>query len=94
MADLFRTRDSKVQVQANQLNADNALALSVWCSGGLVQEHDALQHDKVFAAINVPTSVGFRRAQEGDWIIYNEKVGFYPVPPAKFEEMFEAVVDG
>lgn len=94
MAELYRTKDSKVKVQANLLTAENALALSVWCSGGLVTEHDALQHDVTFQAINVPTAHGFRRAQEGDWIIYADKLGFYPVKADKFEDMFEAVVDG
>jgi len=94
MAELYRSKAGHHPIEANQLTADNAVAVSVWCGGVLVKEHDALQHDITFAAINVPTVNGMKRAQEGDWIIRRTTGDFYPVDPGKFEHLFESVVDG
>lgn len=94
MAELYRTKTDHIQVEVNRLNSNNGLALSEWCGGVLVIEHDALQHDITFAAINVPTPHGNKRAQEGDWIIRLPTGEFYPVTSAQFEALFEAVVDG
>lgn len=94
MAELYRTKADLHVVEVNQLTAENAHALSVWCGGVLVKEHDALQHDITFAAINVPTVSGMKRAQEGDWIVRDLMGSFYPVKAYEFHEVFEAVVDG
>lgn len=94
MAELFRTKDDKhIPVEANLLTADNALAVSIWCNGGLVTEHDALQHDVTFQAINVRTPHGVKRAQEGDWIVLLPTGDFYPVKAEAFDDTFEAVVN-
>lgn len=93
MAELYRTKADYHVVEVNQLDANNAIALSVWCNGVLVQEHDALQHDITFAAINVPAAEGMQRAQEGDWIVRSLTGNFYVVKEHEFDQMFEAVVD-
>lgn len=94
MADLFQSKNCDNKIEANMLTSDNAAAVSAWCGGVLVTEHDALRHDITFAAINVPTVVGKKRAQEGDWIIKRTTGDFYPLPDYKFKELFKAVVDG
>lgn len=94
MAELYRTKDGHHPIEVNRLTPENAEAVSVWCGGVLVMEHDALRHEVTFVAINVPTALGVRRAQEGDWIIRRTTGDFYPVNPYKFEQIFEAVIDG
>jgi len=92
MADLFTAKHGNGDaVEANQLRADNAEALSVWCGGVLVKEHDALKHDVTYAAINVPTVAGKKRAQEGDWIIKRPAGDFFPVQAHRFEELFDPI---
>ncbi len=94
MAELYRTKDGHHPIEVNRLTPENALAVSVWCGGVLVREHDALKHEITFAAINVPTAYGMRRAQEGDWIIRRLTGDFLPIKSDKFEQLFESVVDG
>lgn len=93
MVELYRTKDTHILVEANCLTAENAPSLALWCAGGLVTEHDALQHDITFAAINVNTSRGTKRAQEGDWIVRLPTGEFYPVKPDKFDDYFESYTD-
>lgn len=92
MADLFQSKNGEHKIEANLLTADNAEAVSIWCGGVLVTEHDALQHDITFVAINVPTVNGKKRAQEGDWIIKRPAGDFYPVSDQKFKELFDPIV--
>lgn len=91
MADLFRSKHGGDEFEANLLTASNAEALAVWCGGVLVTEHDALQHDVTYSAINVPTITGKKRAQEGDWIIKRPAGDFYPVKGHRFEELFDPI---
>lgn len=94
MAELYRTKEDYHVVEANQLTSENALVLSAWCEGVLVKEHDALQHDITFSAINVPTPEGMKRAQEGNWIVRTIQGHFYSVTQFEFDLIYEAVVDG
>lgn len=57
--------------EARNLTANNAAELAHWCSGMLVKEHDALDHNKVSPGINVLTADGVQRASVGDTIIRN-----------------------
>ena len=91
MVDLYTTRKTNVQVEALCLTAENVFELTVWCGGVSVVEHDALEHTKTFAAINVPTAFGMMRAQEDDWIIKRPAGDFYPVKPGRFNFLFELV---
>lgn len=94
MAELYRAKGGTVSVEANKVEPSTVEAVALWCGGVLVIEHDALQHDTTFVAINVPTPQGMKRAQEGDWIIKRPLGDFYPVEGYRFFGMFEAVVDG
>lgn len=55
--------------QARMLTAANVEELAEWCGGVSVVEHDALDHGVTYAALNVPTSQGVRRAREGNLVI-------------------------
>lgn len=94
MAELIKTKSGDLKLQANRLTATNSVAVSLWCGGVLVKEHDALQHEVTFEAINVPTGLGIKRAQEGDWILQRPTGDFVVVKPDKFDDIFELVVDG
>lgn len=94
MAELYRMKGSTEPLEVNQVLPATVSAIAVWCGGVEVVEHDALVHEKTFAAINVPTKMGMKRAQEGDWIIRRSDGTFWPVPSDKFHDAFEAVVDG
>lgn len=95
MAELIRTKETQVPVVANKVTPQNVSAVTAWCGGVQVTEHDALQHDITFVGINVPTSNGMKRAQEGDYVIRNiAEDNFYVVSADRFDELFESVVDG
>lgn len=96
MAELYRTKDGPtlVEVEVNQLLSTNGETVALWCGGVLVTEHDALQHDITFVGINVPTAFGMKRAQEDDWIVRRPAGDFIVIGPVRFENLFEAVVDG
>lgn len=94
MAEKYRTKEDYHAIDARQLTSENAHFLTAWCAGVFVTEHDALQHDVTYAAINVPTAEGMKRAQEGDWIV-RYIVGYFDTfKAADFERLFEEVVDG
>lgn len=57
------------RVHARQLTADSITVISVWCHGQTVVEHDALDYDMTFPALNVPTADGPKRASQGDYIV-------------------------
>lgn len=94
MAELYRTKMDWHPVEVNRLTPDNAVAVAAWCGGVPVTEHDALQHDITFAAVNVPTNKGMKRAQEGDWVIRYQYGNFDTFTSIEFETFFEAVVNG
>ncbi len=92
MAEMYRSKGSDTIVEANQILPDTVTAVALWCGGVEVVEHDALQHEVTFAAINVPTIIGMLRAQEGDWIIQRLSGDFYPMPANRFLELFEPII--
>jgi hypothetical protein len=55
--------------EARVLTRANAEELTQWCGGLPVVEHDALDHEKTFPAINVPYGDGAKRASLGDTIV-------------------------
>lgn len=56
-------------VEARTLKEGNADELAEWCGGLPVVQHDALDHSKTTAGLNVPTADGVKRAQVGDTVI-------------------------
>lgn len=91
MAELFRVKAGDGSIEANKVTKETVSAVALWCGGVEVVEHDALQHDVTFAAINVPTVTGMVRAQEGDWIIKRPTGGFFPLSESRFTELFEPI---
>lgn len=47
----------------------NSKELALWCGGNPVVEHDALDHNVTYGAVNVPCGGEVRRASIGDMII-------------------------
>src|SRR5690349_3416054 len=87
----YRRRPSpdNIAVDAVQLTADNVDEVASWCSGHKVIEHDALDHEKTFVGINVPTCEGVVRASEGDYIIKDVMFEFHVRRPGDFESKYE-----
>lgn len=56
-------------VEAVQLTAENVKAASFWSGGTEVVEIDPFDDSIRFAALNVETPDGVKRASEGDWIV-------------------------
>jgi hypothetical protein len=76
-------------VQAVQLEPHKAAEIANWCGGEVVEEIDALDPDKRFVGINIPTLEGVMRASQGDYVIKSVKGEFYPCKPDIFEASFE-----
>lgn len=93
MVELYVTKEEHYTVEANLLTAENAEAVAVWCGGIAVIEHDALDHGVTYAAINVPTSDGPKRAQEGDWIVRQPTGFFEPMKYERFRMLFDPLSD-
>lgn len=91
MVDLYMAKEDDRLFEANQLTADNALPVAIWCGGVNVVEHDAFFHNQTFQAINVPTAEGMVRAQEGDYIVRSPSGSFYVMKAAEFQEAFDTV---
>ena len=62
--------------QARMLTSLNVEELAEWCGGVSVVEHDALDHGVTYAALNVPTPQGVKRAREGNLIIQQHDGSF------------------
>lgn len=92
MAELFKSRSDNIPIEANRVSKDTVTAVALWCGGVEVVEHDALNHEETYAAINVPTVNGMMRAQEDDWIIRRATGDFYPLSEHRFRELFEPAV--
>lgn len=86
-----------VDIEAVELTKDNAAAVAKWCGGMVVTEKDALDEEKTFVGINIPTLEGVMRGSEGDYIIKGLKGEFYPCKPdvftAKYEEPIVVTID-
>ena len=76
----------KRDVQAEQLTADNAEELALWCLGVIVVEHDPHNHT-TSKAINYPTFYGTRRVSEGQYLVKDQD-GFSTIGAATFAKKF------
>lgn len=61
--------DAGNKVTARQLTADSITVISVWSGGTPVVEHDALDYEMTYPALNVPTHTGPMRASQGDYVV-------------------------
>lgn len=89
MADVYRKK--AVAIEANELTKENAEAVALWCGGRLVEEMDAINLDKKYVAINIPTLEGVMRASEGDFVIKGVQGEFYPCKPGIFHATYDKV---
>jgi hypothetical protein len=79
------------EVEAVQLTKENAQQITEWCKGLMVIEHDALDDDKTYVGINVPTLMGKRRASEGNYIIQHSSGEFYVHGIDTFEALYNPI---
>jgi hypothetical protein len=88
---VIKYRKKPVEVEAVQLNKDNAEEIAQWCGGMVTEEIDPQDDEKRYAAINIPTLEGTMRASEGDYVIKGTQGEFYPCKPGPFADTFEVV---
>lgn len=75
----------EAEVSALQVSVETVSTAAAWCGGLEVVEHDALDNEKTYPAINVPTQRGVKRASEGDWVIQQEDGSFEVMGPADYQ---------
>jgi hypothetical protein len=83
--------DQGERVTARQVTQDSITVISVWCHGQTVVEHDALDHEMTFPALNVPTSDGPKRASQGDYIVRYDDGSFDVKKAYEFRSKFREV---
>lgn len=62
--------------EARTVTENNSVDVAIWCEGSRVMEHHALDHSRVFPAVNVLTDNGVQRAHLGDTIIRHHNGSF------------------
>lgn len=78
-------------VEAIQINAESVDRAALWCGGVKVDEYDPLDHTRKFAALNVPTMSGVKRAQQGDYVVKETGGEFRVISKHDFESKYEVV---
>lgn len=91
MVDLYQKKQTSF-VEVNRLTKENVLAVALWCGGQHVEEIDAEDPLLRFAALNIPTRHGVRRASEGDYIVKEEGGNFNIWKAPEFEAVYEKIV--
>lgn len=81
--DRWILKSKHVIVEAAQLTGDNVEALAAWCKGTIVDEEDKL-NNRMFSAINVPTSNGTKRLSHMMYLVKWQD-DFYVAQPGQFE---------
>ena len=81
-------RKKPVEVEAFQLNNDNAGVLADWCNGRLVERADNFEK-----YIQIITLEGIMTARVGDWIIKGVQGDFYTCHPSIFEQNYEVIAE-
>lgn len=76
-------------VEAVQLTKENVDQVIEWCDGTGVEEIDALDSEKRYVGINIPSWGGVVRASEGDFVIKDHLGEFHTRWPDHFNNMFE-----
>jgi hypothetical protein len=87
---LFTTRSTTVE--AVQLSPDNIDEVADWCNGVVIKEQDAVDRDKFYVALNIPTLDGNRRASQGQYVVRGNG-GFKVMGQTMFESMYQSVND-
>jgi hypothetical protein len=80
-----------ILVMAMQVTAENLEQAVSFCNGQPVVEYDALDTSKSYAAVNVPTSDGVKRASEGDYLVKELGGQVTVVRKNTFERYYNAV---
>lgn len=70
---------------ARIVSVDTVDEIAGWCGGKAVVEHDALDHDRRFPAVNVPTRSGLKRAAQGDYVIQQDDGSFEVMGASDYE---------
>ena len=75
-------------IEAIQLTKENVDQVVAWCDGTPIEETDALDSEKRYVGINIPSWGGVVRASEGDFVIKDHLGEFHTRWPQHFNNMF------
>ena len=84
MIEVYINTETQLEVEAVQLDKENSTAISDWCKGLEVIEHDAVDLSLDYVGVNVPTRMGMRRASQGDFVV-KSWTGFEVYKPIRFK---------
>lgn len=87
--DRYFNKRTGAEVEAVQLTSANVGVVKEWCNAKEVVEHDALEPDKRFVALNLDTLDGRQRVTEMDYVIKDGNGNFHGASPAGFNYRFE-----
>lgn len=79
------------KVTAQQLTPDYVTPVSIWAGASPVVEHDALDHELTYPALNVPTPDGVKRASLGDFVTKDRNGVFGVWKAYQFRSKFREV---
>lgn len=92
MAEIFRSKMDLFEVEVNFVTKDSYQAVSVWCEGMPVIEHDALDNDVTYPGINVPVGPEeIKRAQEDDVVVKFPNGQFDVMNKRQFHALYESI---
>lgn len=80
-----------VSVEAMQVTPESVKRAALWCGGVEVEEIDPQDKAKKFAALNIPTLSGVKRAGETDYIVKGLQGDFSVMNREDFEARYEMV---
>lgn len=83
--DYAQSEMEATEVSALQVSKEMVATVASWCGGLAVVEHDALDNEITFPAVNVPTNRGVKRASEDDWVIQQEDGSFDVLGPTDYQ---------
>lgn len=85
----FRRRP--VDIEARQVTPDTVADIVAWCGGVQVEEQDALDPNRTYVGVNVPTLSGVVRVSEGDYVAKSPQGGFFAASAMELHANFEEV---
>jgi hypothetical protein len=76
-------------VEALQLTQKTAQEIADWCGGVVIEEIDPTDSTKRYVGVNIPTMMGVIRAQEGMFVLRNNRNEFKIMPEREFAGKYE-----
>lgn len=86
-----RFRKKPVEIEAMQLDANNAAEVALWCGGALWEDPMFFPEAHRSTHVVIHTLEGTMHATPGDWVIKGIQGEFYPCKPDIFAATYDEV---